>query len=182
MLLQLSSCTYVYNYFSENARIKFIPIDADVSGVVMEPTPNLICYGLVDWLIRYPMTAVVTVVFTSCPTRGGQQRNQFRCDIGIRFSIRSYVRPSTFATTLASTLLFRSVTTKPFEIFWQHFGTNIKYYRRCAQNNFRPKMAYGRIEFTLSSCVCTRVIVYSFVPLCIPVSFLTHNFIMHGGI
>ena len=64
VLLQLSSCTYVYNYFSENARIKFIPIDADVSGVV-------------DWLIRYPMTAVVTVVFTSCPTRGGQQRNQF---------------------------------------------------------------------------------------------------------
>ena len=38
----------------------------------------MICYGLVDWLIRYPMTAVVTVVFTSCPTRGGQQRNQFR--------------------------------------------------------------------------------------------------------
>ena len=38
---------------------------------------GLICYGLVDWLIRYPMTAVVTVVFTSCPTRGGQQRNQF---------------------------------------------------------------------------------------------------------
>ena len=37
----------------------------------------MICYGLVDWLIRYPMTAVVTVVFTSCPTRGGQQRNQF---------------------------------------------------------------------------------------------------------
>ena len=31
-----SSCTYVYNYFSENARIKFIPIDADVSGVVMD--------------------------------------------------------------------------------------------------------------------------------------------------
>ena len=29
----------------------------------------MICYGgLVDWLIRYPMTAVVTVVFTSCPT------------------------------------------------------------------------------------------------------------------
>ena len=74
VLLQLSSCTYVYNYFSENARIKFIPIDADVSGVVMK----VICYGLVDWLIRYPMTAVVTVVFTSCPTRGGQQRNQFR--------------------------------------------------------------------------------------------------------
>ena len=67
----------MYNYFSVNARIKFIPIDADVSGVVMEPTPNLICYGLVDWLIHYPMTAVVTVVFTSCPTRGGQQRNQF---------------------------------------------------------------------------------------------------------
>ena len=37
----------------------------------------MICYGLVDWLIRYPMTAVVKVVFTSCPTRGGQQRNQF---------------------------------------------------------------------------------------------------------
>ena len=36
MLLQLSSCTYVYNYFSENARTKFIPIDADVSGVVMD--------------------------------------------------------------------------------------------------------------------------------------------------
>ena len=36
MLLQLSSCTYVYNYFSENARIKYIPIDADVSGVVMD--------------------------------------------------------------------------------------------------------------------------------------------------
>ena len=33
---ELSSCTYVYNYFSENARIKFIPIDADVSGVVMD--------------------------------------------------------------------------------------------------------------------------------------------------
>ena len=82
VLLQLSSCTYVYNYFSENARIKFIPIDADVSGVVMEPTPNLICYGLVDWLIRYPMTAVVTVVFTSCPTRGGQQRNQFTLPTG----------------------------------------------------------------------------------------------------
>ena len=80
VLLQLSSCTYVYNYFSENARIKFIPIDADVSGVVMAyfcfifQFPNLICYGLVDWLIRYPMTAVVTVVFTSCPTRGGQRR------------------------------------------------------------------------------------------------------------
>ena len=37
----------------------------------------MICYGLVDWLIRYPMTAIVTVVFTSCPTRCGQQRNQF---------------------------------------------------------------------------------------------------------
>ena len=36
VLLQLSSCTYVSNYFSENARIKFIPIDADVSGVVMD--------------------------------------------------------------------------------------------------------------------------------------------------
>ena len=36
VLLQLSSCTYVYNYFCENARIKFIPIDADVSGVVMD--------------------------------------------------------------------------------------------------------------------------------------------------
>ena len=36
VLLQISSCTYVYNYFSENARIKFIPIDADVSGVVMD--------------------------------------------------------------------------------------------------------------------------------------------------
>ena len=36
VLLQLSSCTYVYNYFSENARIKFIPIDADVSGVGMD--------------------------------------------------------------------------------------------------------------------------------------------------
>ena len=35
VLLQLNSCTYVYNYFSENARIKFIPTDADVSGVVM---------------------------------------------------------------------------------------------------------------------------------------------------
>ena len=83
VLLQLSSCTYVYNYFSENARIKFIPIDADVSGVVMAyfcfifQFPNLICYGPADWLIPYPMTAVVTVVFTSCPTRDGQQRNQF---------------------------------------------------------------------------------------------------------
>ena len=36
VLLQLSSCAYKYNYFSENARIKFIPIDADVSGVVMD--------------------------------------------------------------------------------------------------------------------------------------------------
>ena len=36
VLLQLSSCTFVYNYFSENARIKFIPIDTDVSGVVMD--------------------------------------------------------------------------------------------------------------------------------------------------
>ena len=27
------------------------------------------------------MTAVVTVVFTSCPTRGGQQRNQFRVKV-----------------------------------------------------------------------------------------------------
>ena len=36
VLLRLSSCTYVYNYFSENARTKFIPIDADVSGVVMD--------------------------------------------------------------------------------------------------------------------------------------------------
>ena len=36
VLFQLSSCTYVYNYFSEIARIKFIPIDADVSGVVMD--------------------------------------------------------------------------------------------------------------------------------------------------
>ena len=61
VLLQLSSCTYVFNYFSENARIKFILIDADVSGVVMAyfcfifQFPNLICYGLVDWLIRYPV-------------------------------------------------------------------------------------------------------------------------------
>ena len=28
------------------------------------------------------MTAVVTVVFTSCPTRSGQQRNQFRTHTG----------------------------------------------------------------------------------------------------
>ena len=27
------------------------------------------------------MTAVVTVVFTSCPTRGGQQRNQFTLNL-----------------------------------------------------------------------------------------------------
>ena len=73
----------------KNARIKFIPIDADVSGVVMAyfcfirhlgTNAEFDCYGLVDWLIRYPMTAVVTVVFTSCPTRGGQQRNQFNSD------------------------------------------------------------------------------------------------------
>ena len=51
----------------------------------------MICYGLVDWLIRYPMTAVVTVVFTSCPTRGGQQRNQFRCEKAfLCYSILSY--------------------------------------------------------------------------------------------
>ena len=43
--------------------------------MVFIPDP---CHGLVDWLIRYPMTAVITVVFTSCPTRGGQQRNQFK--------------------------------------------------------------------------------------------------------
>ena len=34
------------------------------------------------------MTAVVTVVFTSCPTRGGQQRNQFKYTIQIRSPYR----------------------------------------------------------------------------------------------
>ena len=46
-------------------------------------------------------------------------------NIGVRFSVRSsigtyarlYVRPSTFATTLASNLLFRSVTLKPLRYF-----------------------------------------------------------------
>ena len=38
-------------------------------------------------------------------------------DIGIQFSIRLYVRPSTFATTLSSALLFRSLTLKPYKIF-----------------------------------------------------------------
>ena len=42
-------------------------------------------------------------------------------NIGIRFSVRSCVRsfvhPSIFATTIASTLLFSSVSLRPFEIF-----------------------------------------------------------------
>ena len=42
VLLQLSSCTYVYNYFSENARIKFSPIDADVSGVELQRLQNIV--------------------------------------------------------------------------------------------------------------------------------------------
>ena len=114
VLLQLSSCTYVYNYFSENARIKFIPIDADVSGAVMAyfcfifQFPNLICYGLVDWLIRYPMTAVVTVVFTSCPTRGGQQRNQF--------SKKSYSIASCFLSTVRRFLSMSPTTSRYFYI------------------------------------------------------------------
>ena len=33
---------------------------------------------------------------------------------------RPSVRPATFATTLASTLLFGSVSLKPFEILWQN--------------------------------------------------------------
>ena len=45
-------------------------------------------------------------------------------DIGIRFSVRSsihtYVRPSTFAITLVLTLLFKSVTLKPYEILQQN--------------------------------------------------------------
>ena len=52
----------------------------------------MICYGLVDWLIRYPMTAIITVVFTSCPTRGGQQRNQFIYAVAIRGENQSKYR------------------------------------------------------------------------------------------
>ena len=51
----------------------------------------MICYGLVDWLIRYPMTAVVTVVFTSCPTRGGQQRKGFKRQAASVVSLGNYV-------------------------------------------------------------------------------------------
>ena len=41
-------------------------------------------------------------------------------DIGIWFSVHSFVCPSTFATTLASTLLSGSLTLKACEILWQN--------------------------------------------------------------
>ena len=38
----------------------------------------------------------------------------------IRLYIHLYVRPATFTTTLASILLFRSVTLIPYEKLWQN--------------------------------------------------------------
>ena len=42
--------------------------------------------------------------------------------IGMRFCVSLYIRPSTLATTLGSTLLFRSITQKPYEIGVQQYG------------------------------------------------------------
>ena len=52
----------------------FIPINVDVSGVMaglFNFIANFICYGLIDWLMHYPVKAVITVVFTSCAHFGG---------------------------------------------------------------------------------------------------------------
>ena len=55
-------------------------------------------------------------------------------DIGILFSVRSYVRPSTFATTLASTVL--SVTLNPYEIRLQGLVQIQSIIRQYGQNKY----------------------------------------------
>ena len=58
------------------------------------------------------------------------------CDTGIRFSVCSDICPSTFATTLASTLLSGSVTLKSFEMLWQNLVQIQSFIRQCTQNKY----------------------------------------------
>ena len=60
------------------------------------------------------MTAVVTVVFTSCPTRGGQQRNQFN------ISIRHFSGCHALASGKEVRVVFRDIS-KAFDRVW-HAG------------------------------------------------------------
>ena len=49
-------------------------------------------------------------------------------------TLRPYVRPSAFATTLASTLLFRSVALTHYEILWQNLLQAYSIIIQCGQN------------------------------------------------
>ena len=75
--------------------------------------------------MRYPMTAVVTVVFTSCPTRGGQQRNQFRSLRG-----RLVLFPD---IAIAHTLVDNGGTGLAFE------GASIRFKLQCAKQKALPE-------------------------------------------
>ena len=51
------------------------------------------------------MTAVVTVVFTSCPTRGGQQWNQFNRTLWWIYGISMKVVPSVLLSILSAAII-----------------------------------------------------------------------------
>ena len=54
--------------FLRKFRIKFILIDIAISGVMACLFIYFIYERLIDWLIHYPINAVITVAFTSCHT------------------------------------------------------------------------------------------------------------------
>ena len=126
------------------------------------------------------------------------------CDIGIWFSIRSYVHPSTFATTLAWTLLFRFVTLKSFEILWHHLAYKVKVTagslillipELCPIHNFtwnlvRFENYLAQMIITTKQCVTcknhvarseVKVTVHTY-SLYIGILYSAHYFIIHGGI
>ena len=127
----------------------------------------MVCYGLVDWLIRYPMTAVVTVVFTSCPTRGGQQRNQFIEESGVRVKIQrspghANIQGNEIADRLAKEAAkeaeemtdvagiatqsdVRSAARESVEIKWQRRWEVSEKRRNLYM--YRPTLKLGKIEF-----------------------------------
>ena len=69
--------------------------------------------------------------------------------------------PSTFATTLASTLLLRSVTVKPYEILWQNLVQILSIIRQCGQNKYKYQASSDNIQ-RLSTITPSTV----FIELC----------------
>ena len=87
-------------------------IRLNVTGQWLEP---VFCFSFFYSFVSFFFFFCLSFVLVA-PASGMARYRDPIFHLFVRSYIRMSVRPSTFATTLASTLLFKSVTLKPYEI------------------------------------------------------------------